>query len=404
MTTKRFIVIVLDSFGVGAMADDKKVRPQDVQACTCGHILEKLHVRLPNLEALGLMNALGHATPEMQLNPKAVFGRAALAHDGADTFMGHQEIMGTKPNRPVYAPFAKYLEKCRQALLKAGYTVEVKGEQAHYLFVNGAVTVADNIEADYGQIYNVSGALDKISFAQVLAIGKIIRTQVDVSRVIALGGAVITPQDLLDAVEVREQKYIGVNCGRSGVYNQGYQVVHLGYGVDPSVQLPTILGERGIPCTLLGKVADIVANAKGTSIGCVDTAQVLALTLQAMHTQTGGFIATNVQETDLAGHAEDTKRYGEVLQIADAWLGKIRAALQPGDILVVMADHGNDPTSGSSHHTREYVPLLLASPGLQPAALGLRRTMSDVGATAADYLGVPAPQAGTSFLSLLKWQ
>ena len=80
MTTKRFIVIVLDSFGVGAMADDKKVRPQDVQACTCGHILEKLHVRLPNLEALGLMNALGHATPEMQLNPKAVFGRAALAH------------------------------------------------------------------------------------------------------------------------------------------------------------------------------------------------------------------------------------------------------------------------------------------------------------------------------------
>ena len=67
MTTKRFIVIVLDSFGVGAMADDKKVRPQDVQACTCGHILEKLHVRLPNLEALGLMNALGHATPEMQL-------------------------------------------------------------------------------------------------------------------------------------------------------------------------------------------------------------------------------------------------------------------------------------------------------------------------------------------------
>ena len=84
MTTKRFIVIVLDSFGVGAMADDKKVRPQDVQACTCGHILEKLHVRLPNLEALGLMNALGHATPEMQLNPKAAFGRAALAHDGAE--------------------------------------------------------------------------------------------------------------------------------------------------------------------------------------------------------------------------------------------------------------------------------------------------------------------------------
>lgn len=401
---KRFIVIVLDSFGVGAMADDPRVRPQDVGTCTCGHILDKLHLRLPNLEALGIMNALGRETPEMHFNPRATFGRSALAHDGADTFMGHQEIMGTRPNRPVYAPFSRYLEKCRTALLKAGFTVEVKGETVHFLLVNNAVTVADNIEADYGQIYNVSGALDYISFAKVLEIGRIVRQQVDVSRVIALGGAVITPQDLLNAVELREKNYIGVNCGRSGVYNKGYQVIHLGYGVDPSVQVPTILGEQGIPCTLLGKVADIVANDKGKSISCVDTAKVLGLTWETMEKQTSGFIATNVQETDLAGHAENTKRYGEVLQIADKWLGKLQAGLKPGDILVVMADHGNDPTSGSSHHTREYVPLLLASPGLLPGTIGLRTTMADVGATAAAYLGIPAPQSGTSFLEQLHWE
>lgn len=401
---KRFIVIILDSFGVGAMKDDAQVRPQDVGANTCGHILAQLHLRLPVLEKIGLINALGFETPEMHFSPTATFGRAALVHDGADTFMGHQEIMGSQPVRPIYAPFSHYLEKCRQALLKAGFSVAVKGEKVHYLWVNEAVTVADNIEADYGQIINVSGALDYISFEQVLRIGRIVRQQVDVSRVIALGGRRIKPQDLLDAVEIRAEKYIGVNCGRSGVYDYGYQVLHLGYGVNPQVQVPTILGQQGIPCTLLGKVADIVANAKGRSISCVDTAQVLELTLKTMGTQAQGLIAANVQETDLAGHAEDTKRYGQVLTIADGWLGKIKAALRPEDILLVMADHGNDPTSGSSHHTREYVPLLLTGPRLLPGEIGLRRTMADVGASAAAYLGAPAPEFGRSFLPLLKWR
>jgi phosphopentomutase len=402
MSMKRFILIILDGFGIGYMEDAKFVRSQDVGTNTCKHILETTNLRLPNLEKLGLMNALGVETDSMKIKNNVLFGKAGLAHFGADTFMGHQEIMGTRPQMPIKSPFSQHIEKCRQALIDAGYKVESLGKDLKFLLVNDCVTVADNIEADYGQIYNVTGALDCINFVEVLNIGRVVRKQVDVSRVIALGGKRITAQDLIDAVEVKEGQYIGVNCSCSGVYNEGYQVIHLGYGVNSKFQVQTILGEKGIHVTLLGKVADIVENKYGKSISCVDTAKVMELTLREMQECDCGFIATNVQETDLAGHAEDVAKYGEKLKIADYYLGEIIGQLVDDDILLVMADHGNDPMAGHSHHTREYVPLLLRGSGLQPGNIGNRNTLADVGATIAAYFNVPAPESGTSFFHELK--
>ena len=102
----RFVVLLIDSFGVGAMKDVTLVRPQDAGANTCGHILSQLpHLQLPTLETLGLINALGYAPGDMQPSDSATWGVAELQHEGGDTFMGHQEILGTRPLPPLRMPF-----------------------------------------------------------------------------------------------------------------------------------------------------------------------------------------------------------------------------------------------------------------------------------------------------------
>lgn len=399
---KRFVVVVLDSFGVGAMEDVMEVRPQDLGSNTCKHILDRLpELRLPNLEKLGLMNALGDETEYMHKNPKANYGISALAHFGADTFNGHQEIMGTKPKKPLFQPFQQCIHEVYEALTSAGYEVQYKGDKLKFLLVNNCVTVADNIEADPGQIYNLTAALDLIPYKEVLKIGRIVRKVVKVSRVIPFGGINVSLEDILNAVEEKEDKFIGINAPKSGVYNEGYEVIHLGYGIDAEVQVPTILGKKGIPVVLLGKVADIVENPYGNSISCVDTEEVMKLTIKEMEAMEEGFICTNVQETDLAGHAENAERYAEKLAIADKYIGEVMDKMQEEDILIVMADHGNDPTIGHSHHTRENVPLLIYKKGLEGKFIGLRDTMSDVGATVVDYFKADKTENGASFLNKL---
>jgi phosphopentomutase len=400
---RKFIVIVLDSFGVGFMEDAKIVRPEDVGSNTFGHILDNIpDLKLPNLEALGIMNALGRETDLMKKNPKATYGISSLMHYGADTFYGHQEIMGTKPKEPIKEPFSKFIDRVYEAIAKAGYKVEYKGDKLKYLLVNGCVTVADNIEADFGQIYNLTAALDLIPYSEVLKIGKIVREVVEVSRVIPFGGINVTIDEILAAVEEKEDKFIGINAPKSGVYNEGYQVIHLGYGIDSKVQVPTILGKKTIPVVLLGKVADIVENEYGKSISCVDTEEVMKLTIKEMDKIETGFICTNVQETDLAGHAENVERYAEKLQIADKYIGHIMEKLEGDDILIVMADHGNDPTIGHSHHTRENVPILVYGKNIKEGFIGHRNTLSDVGATAMEYFNATGIENGTSFINKVK--
>lgn len=395
----RFIVIVLDSFGVGYMQDAAQVRPEDVGSNTFGHILGKCpDLKLPNLEKLGIMNALGRETDFMKKNSKAAYGISSLMHYGADTFYGHQEIMGTRPKKPIKEPFAKSIDKVFEALISAGYQVEYKGDKLKFLLVNGCVTVADNIEADYGQIYNLTSTLDLIPYSEVLKIGKIVREVVEISRVIPFGGINVTVDDILAAVEEKEDKFVGINAPKCGVYNEGYQVIHLGYGINPEVQVPTILGKKGIPTVLLGKVADIVENNYGKSISCVDTEEVMKLTIEEMEKIESGFICTNVQETDLAGHAESVERYVEKLKVADKYIGEIMNKLEDNDILIVMADHGNDPTIGHSHHTRENVPILVYGPKIKANFIGHRSSLSDVGATAMEYFESIGIENGTSFL------
>lgn len=401
----KFVVIVLDGFGVGQMPDVAEVRPSDLGANTCAHIFERVPgLALPNLAALGLANAAGREFEGLPFSPSATWGRATLTHQGADTFYGHQEIMGTRPPVPLTEPIQVAVDEIAQALERAGFSVRwyVSAESGlRFLIVNEACTVADNVECDPGQAFNVTAALDDLDFETELEIGRIVRRIAKTPRVITFGGRGVHLDNLLSAVEEHDG-FIGVNAPASGVYNDDYHCIHMGYGVDEKVQVPYLLGERGIDVHLLGKVADVCANRFGESESIVDTRSVLERTLELVGQPGSGFICANVQETDLMGHRENVAGYAEKLQVADELIGRIRATLAPEDVLVVQADHGNDPTIGHPHHTREYVPLLVAHEGAPAGTIGTRATLSDVGATVADYFGVPAPQNGTSFLSLLE--
>ncbi|RGB67858.1 phosphopentomutase [Provencibacterium massiliense] len=397
----KFIIIVLDGFGVGQMDDVPQVRPADTGANTCMHILErkpKLH--LPTLERLGLMNIAGGETPAMKPIEGATWGKAKLTHFGADTFFGHQEIMGTRPKKPFGEPIKEKIDVIERTLKEAGYRVEVYrgGGERRLLIVEEALTVADNIECDPGQAFNVTAALDVLDFDEVLKIGKLVRAVSVVPRVITFGGRGVTIDNILAAIEEKEDGYIGVNAPRSGVYDNDYHCIHLGYGVDPEVQVPTILGREGIPVKLLGKAADVIQNPFGESISIVETAQVLGRTIEIAKGLRHGFICCNVQETDLSGHQENVEKYAHILTIADSLLPQLMETMGEDDILVVMADHGNDPTIGHPHHTRECVPLMIWGPRVRAGNIGTRGTLSDVGATAADYFGVSAPENGISFL------
>ncbi len=401
----RFVVLVIDSFGVGAMKDVTLVRPQDAGANTCGHILSQLpHLQLPTLEKLGLINALGYAPGDMQPSDSATWGVAELQHEGGDTFMGHQEILGTRPLPPLRMPFRDVIDRVEQALVSAAWQVERRGEELQFLWVNQAVAIGDNLEADLGQVYNITANLSVISFDDAIKIGRIVREQVQVGRVITFGGLLTDSQRILDAAESKEGRFIGINAPRSGAYDNGFQVVHMGYGVDEKVQVPQKLYEAGVPTVLVGKVADIVNNPYGVSWqNLVDSQRIMDITLDEFTPIRQRLFAPTFRKPTSLVTQKTSHVMPNVCRSLTVILLRLVETMQPDDCLVVMADHGNDPTIGHSHHTREVVPVLVYQQGLAATQLGVRTTLSDVGATVCEFFRAPPPQNGRSFLSSLRF-
>lgn len=397
LNKKRTILLILDSLGVGAMDDVPKVRPQDIGANTFHHILDQSKsIQIPTLESLGINKILQH--PRLTRDEGiASWGVLNLQHDGADSYLGHQEIMGTRPRKPVLQPFVQQINEVKQALVQAGYRVEIPNPEMPYLWVNDAVVIADNIETDYGQIYNVSAALDVIPFDEVLQMGQIVRQVVQVNRVIALGGKKVTPDRLRQSIEQRSDGLIGVNSPRSGVYEHGYQARHLGLGVDPNRQIPTILSKQGYAVHLIGKMQDVIDCDQAVKFPAVDTEMVMKTILSSMKQFDRGLIAATVQETDLAGHAEDVNRYAQKIMQVDHYLSTILHEMTHQDLLIISADHGNDPTIGHSQHTREKTFVLAYQKTLPSIHLGERSTLSDIAAAISQFFQVDAPENGTGF-------
>ncbi|WP_328583644.1 phosphopentomutase [Streptomyces sp. NBC_00370] len=387
------VIVVIDGFGIGAMPDAGALRPGDIAADTCGHVLDHRAaagrpLRLPTLGALGL--GVVHPHPGLAATtalPVAV-GRAALGYPGADTFAGHQTMMGADFSRVTVARLAEHLSEVTHALKAAGHEVSPLDGRP-LLVVDGAVLVHDNLEADPGINWNASGRLEDLPFDRILAIARTVRSVAPVARVIAVGGHADGP--LPAYVRDGDGGTVGLDTPATGFYrNGGLQVQHLGAPVDHTRQLPDVAARAGIPVTLVGKAADILVCEAAVRRPCVATADVVARTLEAVRAPGPGLVVANVQETDLAGHQQDTERYGDVLEQTDAGLGALLRLLDgAGDRLIVTGDHGNDPTIGHAYHTREYVPVLMH----RPEAPSLTRlpdasSLTSVGQAAATSLGL----------------
>ncbi len=388
----RVILWVLDGFGIGAMKDCEQTRPEDINANTLQHIRDDGRLKIPTLNQLGL-EAIIHGT----CKPLAAFGRANLAHFGADTFMGHQELMGSRPKKPAVQLMKQLHELLKNKLEARGYEVTYPKEGTPLLLVNQAVVIGDNLESQYGNIINVIGDLNQMPFAEVCAIGKVVRENVVTSRVIIFGNQQTNIATILQAVRNRRIDQWGVDAPLSKVYGPGYHVLHLGYGAEVEQQFAYMANEAGFPVYRIGKTADVI-QVGGFCDAVVDTKELCEVFDQQFQaSESNAIFLVNVQETDLAGHSEKTAWYRDVLETVDLYFQQLIPKLASDDLLIITADHGNDPAIGHSNHTREQTPILVYGAKVKPVSLGERQTMADIAATMAEWIGIGAPESGTSF-------
>jgi len=386
-------LLVLDGFGIGAMADCTEVRPEDVHANTYKHLREKVELKIPFLYELGLCQLVDN-----QGKPKAAYGKNNLAHYGADTYMGHQELMGSKPGIPEIRFMKDVGAKIKKCLEEEGYRVSHPIKGASILLVQDCIVIGDNLESSPGNIINVVCDLNQITFDEASKIGRMVRSCVDTSRVIVFGNKKSDITDILSAATEKTLGQWGVDSPKTNVYGEGYHVLHLGYGVDFHKQFPYIAEANHIPVYRIGKTADVI-QAGGFKDPVVQTKDVLnAFRKHYRNAENNAVLLVNVQETDLAGHKQDVNWYKEVLEEADRFLESFIEELVNDDVLFITGDHGNDPTIGHSNHTREQTPILVVGKKIKQVDLGVRSTMADIAATMAELAGVPKPEYGTSFL------
>jgi phosphopentomutase len=390
----RAMLLILDGLGVGAMDDVAESRPQDKQANTLLHVAEAVGgLNTPMLAALGLGCIQSAPGLEIHTPPLACYGQANLGYLGADSYLGHQELLGTTPLPSQPALMRDAAPMIESALREAGH--EVRQLPGGALVVDEAVVIADNLEADSGQNINLTLGLAHIRFEDALKIAGIVRSLVKVARVIAFGGPALTLDQILTHLEERPNGQTGINSPALGVYDEHLVIRHLGYGVDPEGQISSILANQGKRICLLGKMADLIFCASAARNPVVSTPEVMAAMIDGLRQDSFDFAAATVQETDLAGHEADAQRFSRVLTQADEGLRELLPLMRPDDLLIISADHGNDPTLKLGVHTRERVPVLIYQPGQPGKPFAPRSSLADIPATIAAFFGTRLPQDGT---------
>ncbi|WP_337969800.1 phosphopentomutase [Virgibacillus salexigens] len=393
----KMTLIVIDSFGIGAMEDCTDYQPSDCTANTFDHIrkAKKDDLKIPYMYGAGIGTLVDN-----QPAPQKAYGYSKLAHHGADTYLGHQEIAGSCPKKSTKRLMKDIHSYIKTALENAGYHVAYPFTNCPILLVNNAAVVADNLESAYGNIINITADFKQLPFEEVKKLGQVVRAHVDTTRVIAFGGPYTSVEHILACVEEKHRGQWGVNTPKANVYGEGYRVFHMGYGVEIEKQFPVIAANHGITVHRLGKTADVL-HGEGPANPIVNTSNLLNYVGECyQREEEDAAFLVNIQETDLAGHAQDVDWYCDLLNETDKWLSDIFIPLmREDDILIVMADHGNDPTIGHANHTREYVPILIFGEKVKKTTIGLRNTMADVGATFCEFFHLPPTAEGRSFLS-----
>lgn len=386
----KFIVLVVDGLGIGAMEDVKLNRKQDIGANTLKNIFIRVNdLKLPNLERLGIMNALDYETKYMKKSKLCNYGVCNLNYVGADSFMGHQEIMGETNLKKELIPFSKNADFIYNLLNKYGYNVEYIYVNKIYkmLLVDKSILIGDSLEGDFGEIYNIIVDLNKTNYNFALKLGKLIRKELKVSR-ITVKGSFIELEKLIDFIEYKD-KCLGVNLIKSKFYNdKRYKNINLPFYKSNSEQIQYKLYKKNIDTVLIGKAGDIIFNPCRKSFILNDTKDILDLSLNEISKNKNEFILINVQGTDIAGHMQDVYSYACELKIIDGYLKNIIKLCNKDDIFIVTGDHGNDPTIGHNKHTREKVPILLYKENMYKGNIGNFKSLSCIANFAQRYFKV----------------
>lgn len=397
---RRVLLVVLDGLGIGSMDD---ALPSDRTSHTLASVRSAAGgLEIPNLAGMGLLEIAHLAGTGSRSAKTAAHGRARLGYDGADTYLGHQALMGAPLDQVESHMLEDRSAIVRRALEDEGHRVTDIRAGCSALLVDDVAVVADNIEAAPGLNINVTASNDEIPFDDLLAIGMTVRRIVRVPRVIVVGGRGYTTADVVASIRERGRGHMGVDTPALGVYDENYLVRHLGASTVNERTLPNLVLESGAQVVLIGKAADVIECYGAVRRNDVPTEAVISEVNHYLKADFHGLIVANVQETDLAGHEQDADRFRSVLEAVDRAIPSWQAALGDDGALFVTADHGNDPAIGHSQHTREYVPVLVAGQSIEPVDLGELCSLSDIGATIGELLGVATVASGTSFAASLQ--
>lgn len=386
---KRVILIVLDSVGIGAQPDAAAFG--DVGAHTLGNIFKKRgSLDIPNLLSLGLGNIEDSRLPKTEC-PKAAFGRSAEKTLAKDTTCGHWEMTGIIMD----TPFKTYPN---------GFPKELIGEFERKI---GRGTLGNCVASG-------TAIIQELGDEHVRTGKPIIYTSADSVFQIAAHEQVIPLPELYSMCETARAMLVGDNLvgrviarpflGGNGVYTRTEN--RRDYAVEPVAEtILDRLAQHGLENISIGKIEDIFCHR---NVGIVDHTKNnhdgIEATLKYLKSGEGAFIFTNLVDFDmLYGHRNDVEGYANALAYFDARLPELIAAMHEGDLMIITADHGCDPTHPGTDHTREYIPILALGPAWKGGAeLGTRATFADIAATVTEYLTGETWHNGTSFLHALR--
>lgn len=381
---ERIILVVLDSVGCGALPDADLYG--DVGSDTLANTARAVGgLQLPNLQRLGLGNLHSILGVPASASPLAAFGRMAESSAGKDTTIGHWELMGVISPQPLptyphgFPPelIAEYERRIRRRTL---------GNYAS----SGTVILdqlgAEHMRTGYPIVYTSAD-----SVFQVAAHEEVVPLE-ELYRFCRIARELLTGEHNVGRVIARPF------LGSPGAFKRTPNRRDFSAPPPERTLLDRVL-LAGKTVFAVGKIEDIFAGQGiTTAVHTTDNMDGIDKTLEAMSSTGTSLIFTNLVDFDMVyGHRNNAAGYAEALEAVDRRLPEIIGALHSNDVLILTADHGCDPTTPSTDHSREYVPLLVLGAQVNPVDLGTRKTFADVAATIADWLKTSAPTAGLSF-------
>ena len=388
-------LIILDSVGIGSAPDAAEYG--DAGAATLPHLAAAAGgLKVPTLQKMGLGNipALLNPRPGGEIlgvppekSPTASWGAMREMSDGKDTITGHWEIAGLEVD-PGFHNFP--FENSFPPDLIAAF----EKQTGHKLIGNKAASGTAILD-ELGPEHMRTGAL-------------ICYTSADSVFQIAAHEEVVPVPELYRYCEIARRLCDPLRVGRviarpfvgqPGAFKRTEHRKDFAYQPAEKTILE-LLQARGIPVYAVGKIEDIYCHRGITeSIHTGNNADSQALVAKWTQEKKSGLIVANFIDYDMVyGHRRDAKGYAHSLELTDQWLAGYLPLLQEGDLLILTADHGNDPTFKGTDHTREYVPLLVYHPGEPAECLGIRRGFYDIAQSLARFFSIPAISRGASFV------